>query len=118
MEKDTIEKFRRILEQRRAQIVVGATKTLQHGDLKPIDSYRDFVDQASDETERNFTLRLRNREQRLLKKVDEALQRIKDGNYGICEECGEPIGEARLEARPVTTLCIDCKREQEDVESL
>ena len=87
-------------------------------EFTPLDSYRDFVDQASDETERNFTMRLRNREQRLLRKIDEAIQRTKDGTYGICDECGDSIAPDRLEARPVTTLCIDCKREQEEIESM
>ncbi|EKD38754.1 MAG: hypothetical protein ACD_75C00621G0006, partial [uncultured bacterium] len=62
---------------------------------------------------RSFELRIRDRERKLLSKIDEAIARIDDGSYGICEDCGEEIGLKRLEARPVTTLCIDCKTLQE-----
>jgi DnaK suppressor protein len=117
MDKEQAEHFRRILEKRRAELLETAARAIQD-EFKPLDSYRDFVDQASDETERNFTLRLRNREQLLLKKIDAAIQRTKDGTYGICEECGEEIDPLRLEARPVTTLCIECKREQEEMENM
>jgi len=61
-------------------------------------------------------LRLRGREQKLLKKIDEAIVRIDEGSYGICESCGGQISLKRLEARPVTTLCIECKTEQEENE--
>jgi DnaK suppressor protein len=58
-------------------------------------------------------LRIRDRERKLILKIREALQRIEDGNFGICELCGDDIGIDRLKARPVTTLCIECKRKQE-----
>jgi DnaK suppressor protein len=58
-------------------------------------------------------LRMRDRERKLLSKIDEAVARIQDGSYGLCEECGGAIGIERLKARPVTTLCIDCKSSQE-----
>lgn len=80
--------------------------------------FPDLGDQASIETDRNFMLRLKGREQRLLKKIDEALERIDAGIYGICEVCGEEIRIQRLEARLVTTMCIDCKTEQEEEEKL
>ncbi|MBD5642010.1 MAG: RNA polymerase-binding protein DksA, partial [Desulfovibrio sp.] len=63
-----------------------------------------------------FTLRLRDRERRLIRKIQGALQRIEDGTYGVCEECGEDISLARLKARPVTRLCIHCKARQEEDE--
>jgi DnaK suppressor protein len=61
-------------------------------------------------------LRIRERERRLITKITEALERIEEGTFGICERCGEDISDKRLEARPVTTLCINCKQEQEDLE--
>jgi DnaK suppressor protein len=80
--------------------------------------FPDLGDQATAETDRNFMLRLRGREQRLLKKIDDALERIDSGVFGICEVCGEEIHIKRLEARPVTTMCIDCKTAQEEEEKL
>ena len=65
------------------------------------------------EYNRNLTLRIRDRERKLITKIDEALGRIEDGSYGKCEECDGEIGVERLRARPVTTLCIDCKSQQE-----
>ncbi len=78
--------------------------------------FPDLGDQASAETDRSFMLQLRGREQRLLKKIDEAIDRIDCGTFGICEVCGEPIAINRLIARPVTTMCIACKTEQEEDE--
>lgn len=75
--------------------------------------FPDPTDRAALESERNLTLRIRDRERKLRNKIEEALARIKDGNFGICEICEEEIGFKRLEARPVTTLCINCKEEQE-----
>lgn len=80
--------------------------------------FPDLGDQASAETERSFILRLRGRERRLLKKIDDAIERIERGVFGICEKCGAEIDIRRLEVRPVTTLCIDCKMEQEEEEKL
>ena len=77
------------------------------------ENFPDPTDRASLESNRNFTLRIRDRERKLIVKIKEALTRIDDGTYGNCEECGEKIGRERLEARPVTTLCIDCKSLQE-----
>ncbi len=80
--------------------------------------YPDLGDQAGMEIERNFLLRLRGREQRLLKKIDEALEKIENGTFGRCEVCGKEIDIRRLIARPVTTMCIECKIEQEEEEKL
>ena len=78
----------------------------------------DPTDRASLESDRNFELRIRDRERKLINKIREALQRIDDGEFGECEECGDDISEARLKARPVTTLCIECKTEQERKEKI
>ncbi len=80
--------------------------------------FPDLGDQASAETDRNFMLRLRGREQRLLNKIEEAIERIDGDSFGICDTCGEGIGLQRLAARPVTNLCIVCKEEQEEEEKL
>lgn len=73
----------------------------------------DFTDQASVESELDLSIHIKEREGRLIAKIREALEKIEDGSFGICEECGEVIAEKRLKARPVTTLCISCKRRQE-----
>jgi DnaK suppressor protein len=80
--------------------------------------FPDLGDQASAEIDRNFMLRLRGREQRLLKKIEFSIEKIDSGSFGICEVCGEEIDIKRLEARPVTTMCISCKTEQEEEEKI
>lgn len=79
-------------------------------------AYPDPTDRATVESDRNLTLRIRDRERKLRNKIEEALARMEDGTFGICELCEEEIGFKRLEARPVTTLCINCKSEQEQDE--
>jgi DnaK suppressor protein len=80
--------------------------------------FSDPADRASAESDRSFTLRLRDRDRKLVKKIKEAMERIEDGSFGECEACGEEIGVPRLKARPVTTLCIKCKSKQEEEEHL
>ena len=82
------------------------------------ETFADPSDRATLESERSSTLRIRDREKMLIEKLKEALEKIENGRYGICEECGEDISEGRLEARPVTTLCIECKNRQEAEEKL
>lgn len=80
--------------------------------------FADPADRATAESDRSFTLRIRDRERRLIRKIQAALQRIDDGSYGVCDDCGEEIGAPRLKARPVTKLCINCKSKQEEDEHL
>jgi DnaK suppressor protein len=80
------------------------------------ETFPDPTDRASLESDRNFMLRIRGRERRLLLKIEEALERIEDGSFGSCERCGEDISEERLKARPVTTHCIECKKKEEALE--
>jgi DnaK suppressor protein len=82
----------------------------------PKENFPDPTDRASLEADRNFTLRIRDRENKLIKKIKEALDRIEDDTYTICEKCGKDISLARLKARPVTTQCIDCKTKEEATE--
>ena len=95
-----------------------ATSGTVNGMVGFTEKFADRSDRATLESERNFTLRIRDREKMLVGKIKEALERIENGTYGICEECGEEISEGRLEARPVTMLCIECKSRQEAEEKL
>ena len=109
MDKEKIEEFRQILIERRSAILAEAEKTVSGLNNDGKENFPDPTDRATVEWDRHFTLRIRDRERKLLKKIEEALERIDEGVFGICEDCGEEIGEARLKARPVTTQCIDCK---------
>ncbi len=80
------------------------------------DNFPDPTDRASLEADRNFMLRIRDREHKLIKKIRGALDRIENGTFGMCESCGEDISIQRLKARPVTTQCIDCKTKEEALE--
>ncbi len=79
-------------------------------------AFPDPTDQASAETDLNFDIRIKSRELKLIHKIEETLHRLREGDFGICEGCGGDISIKRLQARPVTTLCIDCKTEQEQAE--
>ena len=106
------EYFRRKLLNWREEILRGSNETLRQ--LKEEDGrLADMSDWASFETERSFQLRARDRERKLLSKIDEALRRIEDGSYGYCEETQEPIGLRRLEARPIATLSIEAQERHE-----
>jgi DnaK suppressor protein len=111
-----LERIAAMLEAMRARLTVSA-RAAMGGDvhLNP-DDFADEIDVASSESGLAFVGRLREREHGLLQKIDAALKRIEAGTFGTCLACGEPIGTARLEARPVATLCIDCKAEQEQGE--
>ncbi|HAS55027.1 MAG: RNA polymerase-binding protein DksA [Nitrospirae bacterium GWC2_57_13] len=106
------------LEKQKESLLQEAEQTLNDRIGKEKESIPDPTDQAVAELDDNFTLRLRGREQKLLKKIEEAIGRIDEGTYGVCDSCGEQIGVKRLEARPVTTLCIECKTQQEEEEKL
>ncbi len=88
-----------------------AGKTVE--DMDDDENFPDPSDRATMESNRDSILRIRDRERKLIFKIQEALRRLDEGEYGICEECGENIGIERLKARPVTTLCIECKSNQE-----
>jgi DnaK suppressor protein len=77
------------------------------------ENHPDLADRASSETDRSLELRTRDRQRKLISKIDEALRRIEDGSYGYCEETGEPIGLARLEARPIATLSLEAQERHE-----
>ncbi len=116
MNQRQLAKFRTLLQSRRKEILSEADRTVG-GMSRGKEDFPDPTDRASLEASRNAMLRIRDRERKLLSKIDEALVRIAEGAYGNCESCGEPIAIERLKARPVTTLCIQCKAEQEQEES-
>lgn len=107
--------FKTLLTEQLDELLYRAGRTV--GDLvQPGDVASDPLDQAALESERNYTLRIRDRESRLIKKIKTALQKIDDGSFGTCEECGDEITVARLRARPVTAYCIQCKTRMEAME--
>ena len=112
MDKETQALFKEILTLRLNELFSEAEKTVA-GMTDTEETFPDPTDRATLESDRNFILRIRDRERKLIMKIREALQRMEDGTFGICETCGDEIGIDRLMARPVTTLCIECKRRQE-----
>ncbi len=105
--------FRKLLEERKQEILNEAERAVGQMNNGAGGGYADPTDRATMESDRNFQLRLRDRERKLLAKIEEAVARIDEGTYGRCEECGNEIGIERLKARPVTTFCISCKSAQE-----
>lgn len=116
MNKKEVARFKNLLQERRKEIVDSAETIRDEGRGFDQAELPDEVDLASTEAGQSLNLRLRDRELVLLKKIDKTLKKIEDGEFGICENCGEEIGVKRLEARPVAELCIRCKEEIEKVE--
>ncbi len=116
MKKRDLQKFRTALEEQRDEIMGNARKTLSGEIHLDPDDFPDEIDTASSEMNLAFQGRLRERERGLLSKINAAIQRIEDGEFGECVTCGEDISVKRIEARPMAQLCIDCKAEQEQQE--
>jgi DnaK suppressor protein len=114
--KRKIQEIKKNLISQKKALLAGALEALN--ELPGPTVFPDLGDQATAEIDRNFMLRLRGRERKLLKKIEEAIERIDQGVFGICDKCGLEIDIRRLEARPVTTMCIDCKILQEEEERL
>ncbi|HNU85805.1 MAG: RNA polymerase-binding protein DksA [Pseudomonadota bacterium] len=115
MKPEKLDFFRALLQARINDLLSGAERTVQEMTDEQ-ENFPDPNDRASLESDRNFELRIRDRERKLIAKMQEALKRIDDGTFGICDTCGGPISEKRLQARPVTTQCIDCKTKEEKME--
>jgi len=113
-----VEFFRHMLALKINDLLGEAGRTVSEMTSSAKENYPDPNDRASLESDRNFELRIRDRERKLILKMQEAIKRMDDGVFGICEVCNGPISEKRLMARPVTTLCIDCKMKQEKMEKL
>ena len=116
MNQKEMKRFKKMLEDSKTALLDSAKKTLVEESSFDTDDLPDEIDQASSEYAQSMVFRLRDREKFLLQKIEKALLRIEDGSFGTCERCDEEISPKRLEARPVTTLCIRCKEEQEKKE--
>ena len=115
MDQNDLQYFRNQLESMLEEIQQKGQSTIE--DMSGTSQvYADPADRASQESDQFFTLRLRDRDRKLINKINAALERIDDGTYGICDMCGEDISIPRLKARPVTTQCIQCKSKQEEEE--
>ncbi len=112
MRKDILKKFRKKFEEQKKNLLFNDKVMREDFQVNQDDRYDD-VDQATSDVEQSLRMRLRNRELLLVKKIDEAIERIDEGTFGECESCGEDIEVRRLEARPTATLCIQCKEDQE-----
>src|SRR4030042_6638752 len=110
--------FKGLLEGKKHTLLEEAEKAVNGMGQERSEDFPDPTDRASLESDRNFQLRIKDRERKLIQKIKEALDRIEDGTFGTCESCGKPISEKRLMARPMTTQCIDCKTEDERKERL
>ncbi|MDA3897953.1 MAG: RNA polymerase-binding protein DksA [Desulfobacteraceae bacterium] len=115
MKKKDLAFFKDLLTKRMEDLLSQADNTVSDMNI-PKDNFPDPTDRATYEADRNFELRIRDREHKLIKKVKKALDRIDHGTFGICEKCGEDISINRLQARPVTTQCIECKTKEEVLE--
>lgn len=115
MKKKDKEYFKEYLTNRLEELLYQADNTVS-GMTSPKENFPDPTDRAALEADRNFMLRIRDRESKLIKKIKQALERIENDTYGICEKCGEEITVKRLKARPVTSHCIDCKSKEEALE--
>lgn len=111
-----LEYFKHKLLQRREEILKELNETMTHLQQEGAMQEADVIDRASAETDTSLELRSRDRERKLIVKIDEALERVKSGTYGYCEETGDPIGIERLEARPTATLSIEAQAKHERLE--
>jgi DnaK suppressor protein len=111
--KKDLKRFKELLLEERRNLIMKASKTLAEEAQLDVNELPDEIDQASAEYSQSFIFRLRDREKYYLSKIDKALEKIERDEFGVCEACGDEISAKRLEARPVTTLCIRCKEEQE-----
>ena len=107
-----LEYFRQKLLNWKEDILRESRETLTHLQADT-ENHPDIADRASSETDRALELRTRDRQRKLISKIDEAMRRLEDGSYGYCEETGEPIGVARLDARPIATLSLEAQERHE-----
>ena len=119
LKKEDLDYFQGLLQKQLDELVRGAGKTVDEMTFTEGNTaFPDPTDRASMESGRNFELRIRDRERKLINKIKKALEKVEDGTFGFCEICGEPIDFKRLEARPVTTHCIECKTSEEEEEKI
>jgi DnaK suppressor protein len=116
MDRSVVERCREELQRQLDELMAGAERTVVDMTTVGEENFPDPTDRALLESNRNFTLRLRDRDRKLVAKIKEAIKRIEAGTFGTCDGCGGEIEEKRLIARPVTSLCIDCKTVAEEEE--
>lgn len=116
MRKRQVDRYRSALESQLAALVGQGTRAVHEMVGEGGEEIPDPNDRATIEERRNWSLRLRDRDRKLISKIQQALARLEEGTFGTCTSCGSPISAARLRARPVTDQCIDCKTEAEQVE--
>ena len=117
MKKKDLQRFEERLNEEKAKILNHSEKSREDLTLN-VEDLADEVDLATSDLNQNMSLRLRDRELHLLYKIETALTKIEEGNFGVCETCEEPIEIKRLEARPIAELCIRCKEEEEKAEKI
>jgi DnaK suppressor protein len=113
MRKREIAQYRSLLESQLSELVGHGEQAVHQMVGAGSEEIPDPNDRATVESDRNWSLRLRDRDRKLAAKIEAALERLEEGTFGTCESCGRAISPARLRARPVTTLCIACKTEAE-----
>ena len=113
LDKKTIERLRKILLKEREEIIGDVKQISESSQEVGQDGIQDIGDEAANVYNKQILLTLNENERMRLREVDEALDRIKSKTYGVCEECGEPIGLRRLEVKPVAKYCVPCKTKQE-----
>lgn len=118
MDAKTQMKYKKLLLEEKQRILNNSKNALKNELALSPDDLPDETDLAASEINQNLVFKLRDRERQLLGKIDEALARIDDGTFGTCIDCEEPIEVRRLEARPVSDLCIACKERQEHKEKI
>jgi DnaK suppressor protein len=116
MDQDVLEYFHNLLLEQKRDVLARANQTVIREANSVAEPLADYADLATVESDRNFDLRIHDRERKLLKKINQALERIDEGTFGLCERCGEDISCERLKARPVATYCIECKTKLEQQE--
>ncbi len=114
--KKQLDDFEKQLMDWKAELEKGQAESVSQMHEQETTAFPDIADQAAAETDLSFDIRIKSRELKLIHKIGEAIHRIHEGTFGICDACGGDISIKRLQARPVTTLCIDCKNAQEQAE--
>ena len=118
MDAKGLAKYRKLLLEEKQRILNNSKNALKNELALSPDDLPDETDLAASEVNQNLVFKLRDRERQLMQKIDEAMVRIEEGTFGTCADCEEPIEIRRLEARPVSTLCIACKEKQEHREKI
>lgn len=113
MDAKRLEKFRKQLQDRRNEIAGEVLHLRDAGRELGVDGTQDLGDDAANDNARLISMSLSETERDVLRQIDEALERMDEGGYGVCEDCGDPISSERLQVLPYATLCVDCKTERE-----